>query len=46
MRVVPLFETLEDLNRSVDTMETLFTNTWYKGRIDGKQVHTPHTTLD
>lgn len=37
MRVVPLFETLDDLNRSVETMETLFTNPWYKGHIDGKQ---------
>lgn len=37
LRVVPLFETLDDLNGAADTMTTLFTLPAYKGSIDGKQ---------
>jgi|EP00624_Nannochloropsis_granulata_P003040 phosphoenolpyruvate carboxylase len=37
MRVAPLFETLDDLNQSADTMETLFSHPWYRGHIQGKQ---------
>ncbi|CAN0359461.1 unnamed protein product [Ascophyllum nodosum] len=36
MRVVPLFETLDDLERSEDTMRTLLGLPWYRGNIDGK----------
>jgi phosphoenolpyruvate carboxylase len=28
MRVAPLFETLDDLNKSAETVETLFTHPW------------------
>ena len=37
LRVVPLFETLDDLNGAAETMETLFSLPAYKGSIDGKQ---------
>jgi len=37
LRVVPLFETLDDLNGAADTMDTLFSLPAYKGCIDGKQ---------
>lgn len=37
LRVVPLFETLEDLQNAPATMEQLFSNKWYKELIDGKQ---------
>jgi phosphoenolpyruvate carboxylase len=37
MRVVPLFETLDDLKGSSDTMRTLWTLPWYKGAIEGEQ---------
>jgi phosphoenolpyruvate carboxylase len=37
LRVVPLFETLDDLNGAADTMDTLFNLPTYKGCIDGKQ---------
>ena len=37
MRVVPLFETLEDLTNSPDVLETLFKSTTYVGSINGKQ---------
>jgi len=37
LRVVPLFETLDDLNGAADTMDTLFSLPAYKGSIDGKQ---------
>lgn len=37
MRVVPLFETLDDLNQSEVTMATLFSHPWYRGHIQGKQ---------
>ncbi len=38
MRVVPLFETLDDLDRSCDTMAALFAAPVYHGLIRGKQV--------
>ncbi|CAB1120385.1 unnamed protein product [Ectocarpus sp. CCAP 1310/34] len=37
MRVVPLFETLDDLKRSEATLRTLLSLPWYRGHIDGKQ---------
>ena len=37
MRVVPLFETLDDLNNAHEQMEMLFSNPWYRGSIGGKQ---------
>jgi phosphoenolpyruvate carboxylase len=37
MRVVPLFETLDDLERSSSVTETLFTLPAYRDRIDGRQ---------
>lgn len=37
LRVVPLFETLDDLRGAADTMDTLFSLPAYKGSIDGKQ---------
>jgi phosphoenolpyruvate carboxylase len=37
MRVVPLFETLDDLSNAPDVMKTLFSTPWYKGDIEGEQ---------
>eukprot|EP00606_Chrysophyceae_sp_TOSAG23-5_P000038 GSChrysophyteH2.ASY1.ANO1.572.1 assembled CDS len=37
MRVVPLFETLDDLHRSADTVKALFSMPVYKSCIDGRQ---------
>jgi phosphoenolpyruvate carboxylase len=37
LRVVPLFETLDDLNGAADTMKNLFSLPGYMGSIDGKQ---------
>eukprot|EP00904_Undaria_pinnatifida_P002802 jgi/Undpi1/12522/HiC_scaffold_6.g02191.m1 len=37
MRVVPLFETLDDLEKSEDTLRTLLTLPWYRGNIEGTQ---------
>jgi phosphoenolpyruvate carboxylase len=37
MRVVPLFETLDDLNRGSSVIETLFTIPLYVGAVKGKQ---------
>lgn len=37
LRVVPLFETLDDLKNAPTTMEQLFSNPWYKQLIKGKQ---------
>lgn len=37
LRVVPLFETLDDLNGAAETMDTLFNLPAYKGAIDGRQ---------
>lgn len=37
LRVVPLFETLEDLNGASETMKTLFSLPVYMGSINGKQ---------
>jgi phosphoenolpyruvate carboxylase len=37
LRVVPLFETLDDLERSADTMDALFSMPAYKNHIQGKQ---------
>ncbi|WP_347454596.1 phosphoenolpyruvate carboxylase [Acinetobacter thermotolerans] len=36
LRVVPLFETLKDLDGAADTMSTLFNMHWYKQHIQGK----------
>ncbi|WP_343316408.1 phosphoenolpyruvate carboxylase [Acinetobacter soli] len=36
LRVVPLFETLKDLDGAAKTMETLFNMDWYKQHIQGK----------
>jgi phosphoenolpyruvate carboxylase len=37
LRVVPLFETLDDLNSAPATMTTLFESSWYKAHIRGEQ---------
>jgi phosphoenolpyruvate carboxylase len=37
LRVVPLFETLDDLEYAETAMRQLFTCEWYKNHIDGKQ---------
>lgn len=37
LRVVPLFETLDDLNNAPSTMEQLFSNEWYRSHIAGEQ---------
>ena len=37
LRVVPLFETLEDLNNAPSTMDQLFSNDWYRTHIGGAQ---------
>ncbi|GBF96435.1 phosphoenolpyruvate carboxylase [Raphidocelis subcapitata] len=37
LRVVPLFETLEDLHNAPATMTTLFSSEWYLAHIDGVQ---------
>ena len=36
LRVVPLFETLKDLDSAANTMSTLFNMHWYKQHIQGK----------
>ena len=36
LRVVPLFETLKDLDGAANTMNTLFNMHWYKQHIQGK----------
>ena len=36
LRVVPLFETLKDLDHAAETMNTLFEMHWYKQHIQGK----------
>ena len=36
LRVVPLFETLKDLDGAASTMNTLFSMHWYKQHIQGK----------
>ncbi|MBP6190390.1 MAG: phosphoenolpyruvate carboxylase [Acinetobacter sp.] len=36
LRVVPLFETLKDLDGAASTMQTLFELPWYKQHIQGK----------
>src|SRR5690554_1517553 len=36
LRVVPLFETLKDLDGAANTMHTLFSMHWYKQHIQGK----------
>lgn len=38
LRVVPLFETLDDLNYAETAMRQLFSNPWYKEHIQGQQV--------
>ena len=37
LRVVPLFETLDDLINAKSVMETLFSNSWYRKLIKNKQ---------
>ena len=37
LRVVPLFETLNDLSNAPATMRELFSNDWYRDAIHGKQ---------
>lgn len=37
LRVVPLFETLEDLHNSEASMESLLSNEWYSKHIKGRQ---------
>lgn len=37
LRVVPLFETLDDLNYAETAMRQLFSNPWYNNHISGKQ---------
>jgi phosphoenolpyruvate carboxylase len=37
LRVVPLFETLDDLNNAEGVMQQLWSNAAYRGRIGGKQ---------
>eukprot|EP00941_MAST-03F_sp_MAST-3F-sp1_P003256 g3256.t1 len=36
MRISPLFETLDDLDRAPNVMKALWENPWYKGDIGGK----------
>jgi len=36
-RVVPLFETLEDLTNAKDTMQAVFNNPWYRADINDQQ---------
>ena len=38
LRVVPLFETLDDLHNAPGTMRTLFGSEWYLKHINGMQV--------
>jgi hypothetical protein len=37
LRVAPLFETLDDLANSTDTMQQLLSNEWYRNHINGEQ---------
>jgi hypothetical protein len=37
LRVVPLFETLDDLENAPSTMTTLFSSEWYLAHINGLQ---------
>ncbi len=37
LRVVPLFETVDDLRRSADVMKQLFDLDWYRNHIGGEQ---------
>ncbi len=38
MPIAPLFETLDDLNGSIDTMRALFDIEWYRGYCQGRQT--------
>lgn len=40
LRVVPLFETLDDLDASGSVMDTLFRNPWYRSHL--RSVHNNH----
>jgi phosphoenolpyruvate carboxylase len=40
LRVVPLFETLDDLDASGDVMARLFSNPWYRQHL--RTVHSNH----
>ncbi len=40
LRVVPLFETLDDLDASGEVMARLFSNTWYRNHL--RTVHSNH----
>eukprot|EP01047_Picozoa_sp_COSAG01_P071190 COSAG01_NODE_10985_length_2033_cov_2.034126_1_plen_93_part_00 len=42
MRVVPLFETLDDLSNAPGIMESLWSTSWYKGDIDGERAAPQH----
>lgn len=37
LRVVPLFETLDDLHNSEASMESLLSDQWYSDHIQGRQ---------
>ena len=37
LRVVPLFETLDDLTNAPGTIRTLLSNGWYRSHINGLQ---------
>ena len=37
LRVVPLFETLDDLTNAPGTIRTLLSNDWYRSHINGLQ---------
>lgn len=37
LRVAPLFETLDDLDNSTETMQMLLSNEWYRAHINGVQ---------
>jgi phosphoenolpyruvate carboxylase len=40
LRVVPLFETLDDLDAAGEVMQRLFANPWYRAHL--RSVHSNH----
>ena len=42
LRVIPLFETLQDLKNAKSIMENLFSLNWYRKMIKNKQVLKRH----
>ena len=46
MRVVPLFETLTDLENAPQVVDTLFSSDGYLGRVKGKQVRSGEERSD